>query len=132
VRPPLVLIAANPYEGELCRKALADTGLRVELAESIEGTLALAAVDLPLVMIIADGWYDADARELLVEVRSAHDKLQIFLLEDRDSDIADEDAAIRRGASRLFLRPIDVESLADAVEKLAVEQELAGEVSEQI
>jgi DNA-binding NarL/FixJ family response regulator len=126
---PSVLIAANPYEGELCRKALAETGLQVELCDSIEGAMAELARAQPLAVVIADGWSDAPARELLVEVRAAYDKLPIFLLEDRDSDIADEDAAIRRGATRLFLRPINLQALADAIEKLAVEAELASEVS---
>lgn len=129
---PSVLIAANPYEGELCKKALADIGLRIEMADSIEGALKQIAEAKPVAIIIADGWYDGDARELLVEVRSNDAQLPIFLVEDRASDIHDEAAAVRRGATRLFLRPIEAEALADAVEKLAVEAELAGEVDEQI
>jgi hypothetical protein len=129
---PSVLIAANPYEGELCKKALADIGLRIEMVDSIEGALKQIAESKPVAIIVADGWYEGDARELLVEVRSRDAQLPIFLVEDRGSDIADEVVAVRRGATRLFLRPIDAEALADAVEKLAVEAELAGEVDEQI
>jgi hypothetical protein len=129
---PWVLIAANPYEGALCQKALADIGLRIEMADSIEGALKQIGEARPVAIIIADGWYDGDARELLVEVRSRDAQQPIFLIEDRGSDIADEAAAVRRGATRLFLRPIEGEALADAVEKLAVEAELAGEVDEQI
>jgi hypothetical protein len=128
---PSVLIAANPYEGELCKKALAEIGVPVELADSQAGALASAAARLPLVVIIADGWYDGDARELLVELRAAYAQLPLFLIEDRSSDIADEASAIRRGATRLFLRPIDAQALADAVEKLAVQAELATEVEAQ-
>lgn len=120
---PSVLIAANPYEGELCKRALAELGLEVELADSVEGALAQLAAGLPLVVVIADGWFGGDARELLVEVRAGWNALPIFLVADRDGDIADEAAAIRRGASRLFFRPIDAESLAIAIERVAVEAE---------
>jgi hypothetical protein len=127
---PTVLIAANPYEGELCKKALADIGLHLESIDSIAGALASIVAARPLVVIIADGWYDGDARELLVEVRSLDASLPIFLVEDRGSDIADEAAAIRRGATRLFVRPIQGEALADAVETLAVEAEMTEVVDE--
>jgi len=129
---PSILIAANPYEGALCKKALADIGLTIEMVDSIEGAVRAVERERPVAVIVADGWYDGDARELLVEVRSRDAQLPIFLVEDRGSDIADEEAAIRRGATRLFLRPIEAEALGDAVEKLAVEAELAGEVGEQL
>jgi hypothetical protein len=125
---PAVLIAANPYEAELCKKALVDVGVPVDNCDGIPSTVLRVRGGEVLVVIIADGWHEADARELLVEVRSSDDRVPIFLLADRNGDIIDEDAAIRRGASRLFLRPIDTAALADAVEKLAVEAELAGEV----
>ena len=129
---PTVLIAANPYEAELCRKALRDVGVPVESCDSIESGMARIAEGGVLVVVIGDGWADAEARELLVEVRAHHAQLPIFFFGDRDGDIRDEDAAIRRGASRLFLRPIDPQGIADAIEKLAVEAELAGEISDQI
>jgi hypothetical protein len=129
---PLVLIAANPYEGELCRRALRDTGIDVELCESIEGTMRRIVERRPLCVLIADGWVGADARELLVEVRSESDRIAIFLVEPPGSDIGDEETAVRRGARRLFLRPIDDERLADAIEKLAVDAELAAEVGAQL
>lgn|GEM_PF-3581064 len=129
---PTVLIAANPYEAELCRKALRDVGVPVESTDSIEGAMDRISAGGILVVVIGDGWADADARELLVEVRAHHGQLPIFFFGDRDGDIRDEDAAIRRGASRLFLRPIDPQNIADSIEKLAVEAELAGEISDQI
>ena len=57
-------------------------------------------------------------------------KLPIFLLGDREGELPDEDAAATVGATRLFLRPIDVDSLADAIEKRAVEAEVAEDVAE--
>ena len=57
-------------------------------------------------------------------------KLPIFLIGDRDGELPDEDAAARVGATRLFLRPIDVDALADAIEKRAVEAEVAEDVAE--
>jgi hypothetical protein len=122
---PSVLIAANPYEGELCKKALAELGLEIELAESLDGALAYLAQTSPLAAVIADGWFGADARELLVEVRAGWERLPIFFVADRGADIADEAAAVRRGATRLFFRPIDACALAAAVEALAVEAERA-------
>jgi hypothetical protein len=129
--PPWVLIAANPYEGELCRKALRDTGIEVREAEDVPDALAQIDRAAPLAVVIADGWFNADARELLVEVRAADDAVPIFLFEDPESDIRDEEAARRRGASRLFQRPIRAEAVADALEALAVELERQAAANEQ-
>ncbi|HZS37880.1 MAG TPA: DUF4388 domain-containing protein [Polyangia bacterium] len=131
MQPPVV-IAANPYEGELCRRALADTGLEVQLAEDRGHARELVQSARPLVVVIAAGWYHADALELIPELRELARDVPIFLLGDRDGAINDENAAAKVGANRLFLRPIEVDALADAIEKLAVEDELHGEVSAQL
>lgn len=116
----------------MCRKALRDTGLQVIMVDSIEAAMRELSAKLPLAVVIADGWEDADARELLVEVRAAYEKLPILLIEDPGSDIVDEEAARRRGATRLFLRPVELDAVADAIEKLAVEAEMADDVSQQL
>src|SRR5437016_2607853 len=43
-----VVIAANPYEAELCRKALGETGLQVQVAEGGDGLLDLIVSARPL------------------------------------------------------------------------------------
>ncbi|MCA1663896.1 MAG: hypothetical protein LC659_06470, partial [Myxococcales bacterium] len=128
--PPSVIIAANPYEAELCRRALVETGLRVVVAEGGEGALEAVRAEEPLVLVIALGIFGVEPLELLRQARAELPKLPIFLLGDRDGELSNEDAAARIGASRLFLRPIDIDALADAVEKRAVEAEVAEDVAE--
>jgi hypothetical protein len=82
VEPETVLLACNPYEAELCRRAL--------------------------------------ALKVLASVRRADSSLPVFLLVDRDGRVPDEEVALRLGATRLFLRPIEVRSLVDAIRRLAV------------
>jgi ActR/RegA family two-component response regulator len=130
VQPPSVVIAANPYEAEMCRRALVETGLRVVFADDTEGALLAVREEKPLVLVLALGILGADPLELVGTVRGEQPALSIFLLADREGQVPDEDAAARLGATRLFLRPIDIESLADAIEKRAVEAEVAGEVAE--
>jgi DNA-binding response OmpR family regulator len=127
VQPPSVLIAANPYESELVRRALVETGLHVVLAEGGEGTLPLLEAERPLVLVVALGLFDVDACELVRAARAADPQLTILLIADRDGEIADEAAAERLGATRLFWRPVDGEVLADAIEKRAVEAEQVSE-----
>ena len=129
-----VVIAANPYEGELCKKALGETGLQVEVAEGGDGLLELIAAQRrpPLAVVISDGLFCGDMQDLLREVREKHPQLPVFLIAERGGDVPDEAAATWLGARKLFFRPVDVERFADAVEKLAVEAELASEVSEQL
>jgi hypothetical protein len=129
-----VVIAANPYEAELCKKALADTGLSVEVAEGGDGLVNLIAAQAapPLAVVIADGLFNGELQDLLREVRDKYPSMPVFLIAERGGDVPDEAAATWLGARRLFFRPVEVEKFADAVEKLAVEAELAGEVSEQL
>ncbi|HEX9103452.1 MAG TPA: hypothetical protein VF997_14670, partial [Polyangia bacterium] len=129
MQPPSIVIAANPYEAELCRRALVETGLRVVVAEGGEGALDAVRAEKPLVLVIALGIFGVEPLALLAEARAAEPKLPIFLLGDRDGELRDEDAAARVGATRLFLRPIDVDALADAIEKRAVEAEVAEDVA---
>jgi hypothetical protein len=129
-----VVIAANPYEAELCKKALAETGLSVEVAEGGDGLIDLIAAQPspPLAVVIADGLFNGEMQDLLREVRDKYPGMPVFLIAERGGDVPDEAAATWLGARRLFFRPVEVEKFADAVEKLAVEAELAGEVSEQV
>jgi hypothetical protein len=128
VQPPSVVIAANPYEAELCRRALVETGLRV--VEAGDNVLELVESERPLVLVLALGLYGVDPLELLSQARARFPSLPIFLVGDREGEVRDEDAAAKLGATRLFLRPVDSDALADAIEKRAVEAELAEEVSE--
>ncbi len=130
--PSTVVIAANPYEAEMCRRALGDTGLRVEVAEGGEGLLELIDASKPLAAVVADGLFCADMRELVQSVRERFPQLPVFLIGDPAGDVPDEAAAHWLGARRLFHRPVEVEAFADAVEKLAVEAELASEVAAQL
>jgi hypothetical protein len=130
--PPTVVIAANPYEAELCRRALSETGLKIEIAEGGDGLLEMVAEQKPLAVVIADGLFCGDMQDLLREVREKHPQTPVFLVGERGGDVPDEAAATWLGARRLFFRPIEVEAFADAVEKIAVEAELASEVSEQL
>ncbi len=132
VQPPSVVIAANPYEAELCRRALVDTGLQVLVADGGEGALEMVLKTRPLVLVVALGLLDVDSLDLVRDVRIGDSKLPIFLLGDREGEVRDEDAAARLGATRLFLRPIEIDALADAIEKRAVEAEIHDEVSEAI
>jgi DNA-binding NarL/FixJ family response regulator len=132
VRPPSVVIAANPYEAEMCRKALAPTGLDVQLADDTEHAIKLLSHARPLVIVVAAGWVHGEPRELIAQVRAIEQKVPLFLVSDRDGEFPDEDQAVRAGATRLFLRPVEVEALADAIEKVAVENELHNEVSDQL
>lgn len=132
VQPPSVVIAANPYEAELCRRALVDTGLQVLVADGGEGALEMVRDAHPLVLVVAMGLFTVDPLDLVRDVRVADYKLPIFLLGDREGEVRDEDAAARLGVTRLFLRPIEIEALADAIEKRAVEAEIHDEVSEAI
>src|SRR5205823_9916843 len=125
-----VVIAANPYEAELCRKALGETGLQVQVAEGGDGLLDLIVSARPLAVVIADGLFCGDMQDLLREVREKHSNMPVFLIAERGGDVPDEAAANWLGARRLFFRPVEVEKFADAVEKLAVEAELASEVAE--
>ncbi len=130
MQPPSIVIAANPYEAELCRRALVETGLRVVVADGGEGALEAVRAEKPLVLVIGLGIFGTEPLELLRTVRADQPKLAIFLLGDRDGEFPDEDAAARVGATRLFLRPIEVDALADAIEKRAVEAEVAEDVAE--
>lgn len=130
MQPPSVVIAANPYEAELCRRALVETGLRVVVAEGGEGALDALRAEKPLLLVIALGIFGVEPLELLKAARAEHPALPIFLLGDREGELPDEDAAAKVGATRLFLRPIDVDALADAIEKRAVEAEVAQDVAE--
>jgi hypothetical protein len=132
VQPPSVVIAANPYEAELCRRALVETGLQVVIADGGEGVLEQVRDVQPLVLVVALGSFHCDPLELVVQARAQHPTLPIFLIGDREGEVPDEEAAARLGATRLFLRPIDIESLADAIEKRAVEAEIHDDVSEAI
>ncbi len=114
--PPLVLIVANPYEGELCRRALGDIGVRLVLAEGGEGARDLLNGERPLVLIIADGLFSEDAKELIDLARARFAELPLFVLADREG-------AQGLDVQRTFLRPVAGEELADAVEKLAVAAE---------
>src|SRR4051794_5775839 len=86
----------------------------------------------PLTVVIADGLFCGDMQDLLREVREKYPQTPVFLITERGGDVPDEAAATWLGARRLFFRPIDVEVFADAIEKIAVEAELASEVSEQL
>jgi Domain of unknown function (DUF4388)/DnaJ domain len=130
--PPTVVIAANPYEAELCRRALAETGLHVEVAEGGDGLMELLEARKPLAVVIADGLFCADMRELAQSVRTRHPQLPLFVIGDRGGDLPDAPSGNWLGARRIFFRPVDVEGFADAVEKIAVEAELASEVAEQM
>lgn len=130
MQPPSIVIAANPYEAELCRRALVETGLRVVVAEGGEGALDVVRAEKPLVLVIALGIFGVEPLELLRAARQELPRLPIFLLGDRNGELPDEDAAARVGATRLFLRPIEVDALADAIEKRAVEAEVAEDVAE--
>lgn len=114
----------------MCRRALVETGLRVVFADDSEGALLAVREEKPLVLVVALGILGSDPLEVVRIVRAEQPALSIFLVADRDGPAPDEDAAVRLGATRLFLRPIDIESLADAIEKRAVEAEVAGEVAE--
>ncbi|HEY2744483.1 MAG TPA: DUF4388 domain-containing protein [Polyangia bacterium] len=130
MQPPSIVIAANPYEAELCRRALVETGLRVVVAEGGEGALEVVRAEKPLVLVIALGLIGVEPLELLQAARVDMPQLPIFLIGDRDGELPDEDTAARVGATRLFLRPIDSDALADAIEKRAVEAEVAEDVAE--
>ena len=130
MQPPSIVIAANPYEAEMCRRALVETGLRVVVAEGGEGALEAVRAEKPLVLVIALGIFGVEPLELLRATRAELPALPVFLIGDRDGELPDEDAAAKVGATRLFLRPIDVDALADAIEKRAVEAEVAEDVAE--
>jgi ActR/RegA family two-component response regulator len=132
VQPPSVVIAANPYEAELCRRALVETGLQVLIADGGEGALDRVREVEPLVLVVALGIFHCDPLELVVQARAQHPALPIFLLADREGEVPDEEKAAQLGATRLFLRPIDIDALADAIEKRAVEAEIHDELSEAI
>lgn len=114
----------------MCRRALVETGLRVVVAEGGEGALEAVRAEKPLVLVIALGIFGVEPLELLREARAELPALPIFLIGDREGELPDEDAAAKVGASRLFLRPIDADALADAIEKRAVEAEVAEDVAE--
>jgi hypothetical protein len=132
VQPPSVIIAANPYEAELCRRALVETGLQVLMADGGEAALERVREIKPIVLVVALGIFHCDPIELVSMARVSDPALTIFLIGDREGDVPDEAAAARIGATRLFLRPIDIDALADAIEKRAVEAEIHDELSEAI
>jgi hypothetical protein len=124
-QPPYVLIAANPYEEKLVRRALELTGLRIEGADGVEGLRARVAAERPLVVVAAEGWMAAELDEVLAAVAAMGDGAPpLFVVADLTSG---RESA---GRVRVFVRPIDAEEIADAIEKLAVEAEQArdGEV----
>src|SRR5262245_20455815 len=90
VQAPSVVIAANPYEAELCRRALAETGLRVSIAEGGDGALDLIAAEKPLLVVVADALFCGDPKEILAALHKAHPTLPVFLLADREGEIPDE------------------------------------------
>lgn len=126
MQAPSVVIAANPYEAELCRRALLETGLRLWVAEEGEGALELVRAERPLALVVGLGLFASDSLALVRAARTEQPSLPIFVLGDRQG-LPEEEA---RGITRLFARPLEVEALADAIERRAVEAELAAEVAE--
>jgi len=57
-----VVIAANPYEAELCRKAWRRPACRLQVAEGGEGLVEMVATLRPLAVVIADGLFVATCR----------------------------------------------------------------------
>jgi DNA-binding NarL/FixJ family response regulator len=129
---PWILLVTTPYDGECCQEALRDGGLRVVASENAEATLDLLDRETPLLVLLALGLLGVDAIELLGLIRRRYPTLPVFLLADRDGQVPDEDTAIRLGAQRLFLRPMDGTALAAAIEKVALEAELSIEIGEEL
>lgn len=119
-QPPYVLIAANPYEEKLVRRALDLTGLRVEGADGVDGLRARIAAERPLVVVAAEGWMGAELDEVLAAVDGVGEAAPpLFVV------AAAASGRESAGRVRVFVRPVDVDALADAIEKLAVEAERA-------
>jgi hypothetical protein len=117
-QPPYVLIAANPYEDKLVRRALELTGLRVEATDGVDALRARVERERPLVIVVAEGWMAADVDEVLAALEAAP-TVPVYVVADVASDRASA------GRVRVFVRPIDAEEIADAIEKLAVAAEQA-------
>ncbi len=122
MRTPSVVIIANPYEGELIGRALAETGLRVLRADGGEGAHALLATELPIAAVVASSLLAADPVALIAEARARHHGISLFLLAEAEDAVA---AELATRVTRVFPRPTDLEALAAAIERVAVDVERA-------
>ena len=122
MRAPSVLIIASPYEGELIGRALSDIGLRVLRADGGEGAHALLATELPIAAVIGTSLVGADPVALVTETKARHERIALFLLSGADDPLLQE---LRPHATAVFARPVELEALVHAIERLAVEVERA-------
>ena len=113
---PPVLIVANPYEAELCRKALVPAGISVSISDGGEDLLEELAGD-KLAVVIASGLYMADADEVVRIVQKVAPDVPLLLIAEDEHDLS-EIAGRQR-----FCRPVDLDEFAHAIERLAVELE---------
>ncbi len=121
---PAIIVATNPYEGEICRRAFAEIGLDVVLAENGEGAVALVNARRPLAVVVGTGLVSIEARALIEALEQAAPGLVVFLVVDA-SEYSSGELGSGWGATRIFSRPIDPDAISDAVERLAIEVEAA-------
>lgn len=113
---PPVLIVANPYEAELCKKALAPTGIDVAITDGGDDLPQL----LPgkkLAVVVASGLYLSEADDVIRSVQSSAPEVPVLLLADDEHELSGIQVRQR------FFRPVDAEELAHAIERIAVELE---------
>ncbi len=116
VELPPVLIVANPYEAELCRKALAPTGISVAISDGGEDLATVLEGD-KLAVVVASGLYLSEADEVVRTVRQAAPTVPVLLIAEDEHELSGMEVRQR------FYRPVDAEELAHAIERLAVELE---------
>lgn len=113
---PPVLIVANPYEAELCRKALAPTGISVAVSDGGEDLQAILE-GKKLAVVVASGLYLSEADEVVRLVIDRSPDVPVLLIAEDEHELAGMRVRQR------FYRPVDAEQLAHAIERLAVELE---------
>lgn len=115
-----VLIAANPYEAEMLRRAVEEAGYRAAVADGGDGALELLDRERPQAVILAPNLIAVDGLELLDAMRARSGRaLPVILIEDDGGPLATPDRARARGADWVLLRPIDPVLLGAKIDLVA-------------
>lgn len=113
----LLVIDDIPSNRELLQQILQPSGYRVRLATSIEEGLALARQVMPELILCDQQMPGADGFAFLRQIKAQPEMAQIpvLFLSSSTWGETDRETALRLGAARFILRPIEPQYLLDEV-----------------